>query len=99
MEFLRYDFCLLFSCGWAIISCFFVCLVIFLLLLKTGQFEYYSLITLEIRFSSFLSLLLLFVEGYNLFSDFSKLFFSAETSFLAMYNHGNLYSIMSLVSQ
>lgn len=26
---LRYGFCLLFSCGWAIISCFFVCLVIF----------------------------------------------------------------------
>lgn len=49
----QYGFCLLFSCGWAIISCFFVCLVIFFLL-KTGQFEYYSLITLEIRFSSFL---------------------------------------------
>ena len=90
-----------FSCGWAIISCFFVCLVIFLLL-KTGQFEYYSLITLEIRFSSFLRVcccLLRDTIAY-LFTEFFKLFFfSAKTAFLAMCNHGSLHYIISLVSQ
>ena len=56
----------------------FICIPCNFFLLKTGQFEYYSLMTLEIRFSSFLRVccccLLRDTIAY-LFSDFSKLFF------------------------
>lgn len=72
----------------------------FFFLLKTGQFEYYSLITLEIRFSSFLRVCCCCLLRDTIYLvTFPNIFFSAETAFLAMCNHGNLHSIMSLVSQ
>ena len=48
----RDDFCQLFcSFEWAMLCCFFSCLLLLLLLLLKMTFEYYKVITLEIRLS------------------------------------------------